>query len=176
VKRFGGFKTSLSLASVVILFLFWLIYIQKPEPGTILPPWVLYLPLSNAFCNALSAAFLIAAVRAVKKGMKDRHERLIYVALFWSALFLVGYITFYSLHGDRKFEGSGGIRAVYFFVLITHILGSIVSLPMILYTLSLSLQKLWPQHRVWARRTFPLWLYVSLTGVLVHVLFSLFST
>ncbi len=170
-----GFQSSLWTAILIVAFLIWLIYIQKPDPNVETPAWVLLLPTWNAVCNALSAVFLLRGVLQVKRGLKEEHKKSIFIALAFSALFLAGYVTFYWLHGDRRFLGTGLIRPFYFFVLVSHILISIISLPAILYTLALGLQKSWINHRKWARWTFPMWLYVNVTGVLIHILFSLFS-
>jgi putative membrane protein len=173
----GSFKASLLGAFTVILFLIWLIYIQKPAADELnSPSWVLFLPTLNAIANALSAVFLVRAVFFIKKGLKEKHKRNIYLAFAFSALFLAGYVTFYTFHADRKFGNEGLLRFFYLGVLLSHILMSILSLPLILYSLSLGLQEKWQKHRAWAKWTFPMWLYVSVTGVLVHILFSIFST
>jgi putative membrane protein len=95
-----------------------------------------------------------------------------FTAFVFSALFLVTYITNHALHGDMKFHGQGGIREVYFPLLISHIGLSVVALPMILITFFLSLSGRFPAHRRLARFTFPIWLYVSVTGVIVYAMLA----
>ena len=125
--------------------------------------------------NALSAVFLVRAVIFIKRGLREPHKKNIFIAVLFSTLFLIGYITFYTFHGDRKFLGDGIIRNFYLILLASHILMSIISLPAILYSLSLGLQSKWELHKRWARKTFPMWFYVNVTGVLIHILFSIFS-
>jgi putative membrane protein len=172
---FRSLQASVLAAVAVILFLFWLIYIQKPAPNSEIPAWVQFLPTLNALANALSAVFLVRAVIFIKRGRKEAHRRNIWVAVAFSALFLMGYILFHTYHGDRKFIGESLVRGFYLIVLASHIVMSALSLPAILFTLSLGLQSRWESHRRWARWTFPAWLYVNVTGVLVHILFSVFS-
>jgi putative membrane protein len=95
-----------------------------------------------------------------------------FTAFVFSSLFLVTYITNHALHGDMKFQGHGGIREVYFPLLISHIGLSVVALPMILITFFLSLSGRFPAHRRLARFTFPVWLYVSVTGVIVYAMLA----
>jgi len=95
-----------------------------------------------------------------------------FIAFIFSTLFLVTYITNHALHGDMHFQGQGIIRAVYFPLLISHIGLSVVALPMILITFFLSLTGRFPAHRRLARFTFPIWLYVSVTGVVVYMMLA----
>jgi putative membrane protein len=97
-------------------------------------------------------------------------------ALLFSALFLISYIVYHTFHGDSKFLGEGWIRPVYFFVLISHIALSGICLPMILVTVSLSLLKHFPIHKRWARWTFPIWAYVSVTGVAIYLMLKVFGS
>ena len=106
----------------------------------------------------------------IRRGNRAVHKRLMLGATASSSCFLVGYITYHYFHGDTKFPGQGWIRPVYFSILISHIGLSIVSLPLIFATLWYSLTGQFRAHRGVARWTFPLWLYVSVTGVLVFVL------
>jgi len=82
-------------------------------------------------------------------------------------MFLIGYLTHHSVSGDTRFSGEGFIRPVYFFILITHIVMAAVALPLILNTLSFAALRRWSAHRRFARWTYPIWIYVSVTGVLV---------
>ena len=91
-------------------------------------------------------------------------------ALLASALFLVSYITYHAVHGDTRFMGHGAVRPIYFFILVSHILLSGVALPLVFLSLFFSLSGRFPRHKKIARYTFPVWLYVSVTGVLVFSL------
>jgi putative membrane protein len=131
------------------------------------PAWVSWLPALNAFLNATSAVFLVLAYFAVKRRDVALHARRMLVALGSSSLFLVSYIAYHSIHGDTKFLGQGLIRPVYFFILISHITLSAVVLPLIFSSFFFSLSGRFRQHKKVSRFTMPLWLYVSVTGVLV---------
>ncbi len=157
----------LALSAAVAAFLIWLIYFKEK---LVTPGWASNLPLSNAIFNSVSAICLSLGYINIRRGNRAVHKRLMLGATASSACFLVGYITYHYFHGDTKFPGQGWIRPVYFSILISHIGLSIVSLPLIFATLWYSLTGQFRAHRGVARWTFPLWLYVSVTGVLVFVL------
>lgn len=92
-----------------------------------------------------------------------------------SALFLVSYIVYHSVHGDTKFAGQGLVRPLYFFILISHVLLSAMALPLIFFSLFFSLSSRFPKHKAVARYTLPVWLYVSVTGVLVFALLRAYA-
>lgn len=153
-------------------FLFWLIYLRKGGgDGQTLA----FLPAVNASLNATTAAFLLRGWFAIKAGNQRLHAFCMKSAFIVSALFLVCYIIYHSAHGDTPFPGTGFIRPIYFFILISHILLSMAVLPMILGTFFHALTRQFPTHRKWARITLPIWLYVSLTGVLVFFLLKAYS-
>ncbi len=162
---------SLTLSVVALGFLFWLIY---GNPGSTAYD-VAFLAPVNACLNAASALCLFLGFAAIRSGRVTRHRNLMLAALALSALFLVSYIIYHTFHGDSKFLGQGAIRPFYFAILISHIILSVLALPMILVTVGLSLTKRFKIHRKWARWTFPLWAYVSVTGVLVFVLLKVFG-
>jgi putative membrane protein len=157
------------LFSVLALgFLFWLIYLkQGVAPGTEVNPIFAYLPAVNASLNSLTAAFLVRGWFAIRAGRRELHAFCMKTAFIVSALFLGCYVLYHSVHGDTPFPGQGAVRPVYFFILISHILLSMAVLPMILGTFYFALTSRFETHRKWARFTLPVWLYVSLTGVLV---------
>jgi len=157
---------SLAIASGLI----WLIYFKGAAAG---PEWVSALPAVNALLNSSSAICLIAGYRRIRRNDRAAHRRAMLSAAGFSTLFLASYVTYHYFHGDTRFLGQGWIRPVYFFVLISHIGLSIVALPLILATLYLSLSGRFPVHRRVARWTFPIWLYVSITGVLVFLILNL---
>lgn len=162
---------SLGLSVLAIGFLFWLIYGNEGSQSFDAS----FLAPVNACLNAASALCLFAGFGAIRKQAIERHRNFMLAALTFSALFLVSYIVYHTFHGDSKFLGEGPIRAVYFFVLISHILLSMVALPLILVTVALSLTRRFSIHKKWARWTFPIWAYVSVTGVLVFALLKMFG-
>ena len=173
--------TSLRRATFVILaasaaalgLLFAVIY--GHGRATAVPGWVSWLPALNAFLNGTSAVFLVLAYRAIRRRDVERHARRILVSVAASALFLVSYIVYHSVHGDTKFGGHGLIRPVYFFILVSHVLLSMVALPLIFFSLFFSLSARYPKHKAIARYTLPVWLYVSVTGVLVFALLRAYA-
>lgn len=130
----------------------------------------------NAIINSLVSILLVAAVVAVKKKNFILHRNCMYGAILLSVLFLISYIAHHLLAGDTRFGGTGTIRYVYFFILITHIILAAVILPFILFTAYRALTAEFEKHKKMARYTFPLWLYVSLSGVAVYLLISPYYT
>lgn len=130
-------------------------------------PWV------NAGLNAAAAVWLLVGYRAVRRGAVDVHRRSMLAALGFSAAFLVSYVTYHAFHGDTPFEGDPVVRAVYLVVLASHVVCSVVALPLVLTTVWAALSGRVPVHRRLARVTFPIWLYVSVTGVLVVAILRL---
>jgi putative membrane protein len=128
------------------------------------------LPALNACLNATSALFLLLAYRAIRRREIDRHRRRMLAAAITSAVFLVSYLTYHARVGSVHFTGQGPVRTVYFAILITHTILAIAVLPLVLRTLYLGLRRRDGQHRRIARWTFPIWLYVSVTGVVVYVM------
>ncbi len=126
----------------------------------------------NAVINSLVSILLIAGLWAVKSQKFELHKRIMLSAIILSVLFLVSYICHHLLAGDTKFGGQGSIRLIYFFILITHIILAAVILPFILFTSYRAMVGEWPAHRKIARLTWPIWLYVSVTGVVVYLMIS----
>lgn len=159
----------ITLVSASILgFLLWLIYLRPPSTGS--PPWIHAVPAAGAVFNALSASCLVAAVAAIRRSHLRFHVGFVLGALSCSALFLAAYILHHAYHGDTRFAGEGGIRTLYFLILISHVLLSTGVLPLIFATLFLALTGRFPRHRRLARLTVPVWLYVSVTGIAVFLL------
>lgn len=154
------------VSAAASLFLCWLVYYHEPTDaaGTRL----IFLPALNAVLNALSATALVIGFRYVRGGRVAAHRAAMFTAFIFSSVFLVTYIVNHALHGDMRFHGQGAIRPAYFALLISHIGLSVIALPMILITFFLSLTGRFPAHRRLARFTFPIWLYVSVTGVVVY--------
>ena len=131
-----------------------------------------FLPPIYATLNGLTAILLTMAVIAIKNGNRAWHERLIKVCIAFSTAFLVLYIAYHITSEETHFGGIGPVRYVYFFILITHILLSIVVIPFVLFTFSRALSGNFERHRRLAKFTFPLWLYVAVTGVIVYLMIS----
>jgi putative membrane protein len=163
----------LAISIAVLAFLFWLIYF-KPAAVTS-PGFVNHLGAVNASLNALSAVLLCAGLMAVKARRYERHMKLMFAALGSSALFLVSYVVYHTFHGDTKFLATGIVRPVYFFVLISHIVLSAVAVPLILTSFYLALAGRMSAHKRVSKFTFPIWLYVSVTGVLIFAMLKAFN-
>jgi putative membrane protein len=158
---------SSGIGVVACALLLWLLY-GRGEVGAESSEF-LWLPAWNAACNAASACCLLAGFRAIRARAVSTHMRWMLAALAFSALFLVGYVTHHALHGDTRFLGTGVVRTLYFSVLASHVVLSAAALPLILATVWFAATARWATHRRVARFTLPLWLYVSVTGVLVYV-------
>lgn len=128
------------------------------------------LPSLNAALNGTSAVLLLLGWRAIRAGRRELHRRLMMGACASSTLFLAGYLTRIALTGTHRFPGGGALRAAYLAVLASHTLLAALTLPLVLRTLQLSLTARFPEHRRIARITFPVWMYVSLTGIAVYVM------
>jgi putative membrane protein len=128
------------------------------------------LPALNATLNAIAAVLLVIGYVEIRRGRVRQHRRAMLGAFAVSALFLASYLTYHANAGSRPFPGSGPIRAVYFAILITHIVLAAAILPLAIVTLSLGLRARFDRHVPLARWTLPIWLYVSITGVLVYLM------
>jgi len=160
----------IAVSVVASLFLAWLVYYHPPTDVT--GTHLLFLPALNAVLNGLSAVALCFGYRFIRRGLVPAHRAAMFTAFVFSSVFLVTYIVNHALHGDMLFQGQGGIRYVYFPLLISHIFLSVVALPMILTTFFFSLSGRFPAHKRLARYTFPIWLYVSVTGVIVYAMLA----
>lgn len=129
-----------------------------------------YFPAVNASLNALSGVFLVAGYVAMRQRRLDRHRRLMLTACATSILFLASYVTYHYLRGGvvTRFGGSGAIRSLYLFILTSHTILAMVVVPLAIITVWNGLRSRVAQHRRVARWTFPIWMYVSVTGVLVY--------
>ncbi|HXZ79931.1 MAG TPA: DUF420 domain-containing protein [Terriglobales bacterium] len=133
-------------------------------------------PLINAILNGTSAALIIAGVSLIKKGRIAAHRACMLSAFAASTLFLASYLYYHYHVGSVRFQGHGWSRPLYFTILISHTILAVVIVPMVLITLSRALRELFERHRAIARWTYPLWLYVSVTGVIIYVmLYHLFA-
>ena len=128
------------------------------------------LPAVNACLNAASAILLLAGRRKARAGKRIAHKRLMISAFAVSSLFLVSYITYHAFHGTTRFPGSGFIRPVYFAILGSHTLLAAAVVPLVLISLARGLKDRIPAHRNIARIAYPVWLYVSVTGVIIYIM------
>jgi putative membrane protein len=128
----------------------------------------------NAFINSIVAFLLLVGLMAAMQGKYRLHKKVMSTAIILSALFLISYICHHLLSGSTKYGGTGALVYVYYFILITHIFLAAVILPFILFTSYRALVAEWPAHRRLAKITWPIWFYVSVTGVVVYWLISPF--
>jgi putative membrane protein len=133
-------------------------------------PDLSFMPAVNAVCNALSALCLIAGYVAIRKRAVHAHRLCMVSAFILSAVFLVGYLAYHFVHGDTRFTGTGPIRVAYFFILITHVILSITVVPLALTSFYLAFTRAFGRHRRLNRVFLPIWLYVSVTGVVIFFL------
>ncbi len=131
-----------------------------------------FLPPIYASINALTALLLIIALIAIRSGKRELHERIMKTCIGLSAVFLMLYVVYHITSESTPYGGEGTIRYVYFFVLITHILLSIGVIPLVLFTFVRALTRDYVRHRKLARITFPVWLYVAVSGVIVYLMIS----
>jgi putative membrane protein len=127
---------------------------------------------ANAIINSVVSLLLVIGLITVKRRQYALHRKTMIAAIILSSLFLVSYICHHLFTGDTKYGGTGSIRYFYFFILITHIILAGIILPFILYTAYRGLTAEWPAHRKLAKITWPVWLYVSITGVIVYLMIS----
>ena len=131
-----------------------------------------FLPPIYASINGLTAILLIIAVWAIRNKHRQLHENLMKTCIGLSASFLLMYVLYHITSDSTAYEGEGLIRYIYYFILITHILLSIAVIPMVLFTLSRALTGNFEKHKALAKFTFPVWLYVAVTGVVVYLMIS----
>ncbi|MDR6844137.1 DUF420 domain-containing protein [Flavobacterium granuli] len=131
-----------------------------------------FLPPIYATVNGITAVLLVAAVLAIKNGNRKRHELLMKLAIGCSVAFLVMYVAYHMTADSTKYGGEGIMKYVYFFILITHIFLSIAVIPLVLITYVRALAAKFDKHKKIAKITFPIWLYVAVTGVIVYLMIS----
>jgi putative membrane protein len=155
-----------AISLAVVTLVAYLLLGHRREAGV--SPLVAALPLLNACLNATSAALLSAGYLLIRRRRVAAHRACMVSALVASTLFLVSYVTYHSFAGSRPFGGQGWVRAVYFPLLVSHIVLAAVIVPLALTTAYRALSGSFARHVRIARFTLPLWLYVSVTGVLVY--------
>lgn len=163
----------LAVSAAALLFLVWLIYFKAPAATEV--AWVTNLSAVNAALNSLSTVFLLLGFREIRARNFAKHMRFMISAFITSALFLVSYIVYHHFVGDTPFTGQGFIRPVYFFILISHIVLSIFVVPLVLSSFFFAFSGNFATHRKISTWTFPIWLYVSVTGVMVFFMLKIFG-
>ena len=156
----------LALSAAATGFLLWLLYVHHAPAE--FRHRLLFLPALNALLNGLSAVSLVIGFRYILAGQVVRHRAAMMTAFAFSSIFLVSYIVNHAVHGDTRYPGHSPLRTFYLTLLASHVLLSVVALPMVLITFFFSLSGRFRLHRNIARYTFPVWLYVSVTGVIVY--------
>ncbi len=164
-KKYNKWIVVLSIAIPLVVAVLFGVKIPNAEPLTFLPP--IY-----ASINACTALLLIIAVVAIKNGNRKRHENLMKIAIGCSVAFLVMYVAYHMTSNSTSFGGEGIIKYVYYFILITHIILSIIIIPFVLITYVRAITNDFDRHKKIAKITFPLWLYVAVSGVIVYLMIS----
>ena len=157
--------SSITLVLVILSIVLKDYKVENPEK-------LLILPKLNAIFNGFSFISLLLAYYYIKKNDIKRHVGFIMLSLLLTLLFLLSYLTYHFTVPPTHFGGTGNIKIFYLLVLLTHILLAAVIIPLILITLTYAFEKQNELHKKWAKRTLPLWLYVSFTGVLIYLLNS----
>ncbi|MCS6917038.1 MAG: DUF420 domain-containing protein [Chitinophagales bacterium] len=168
MKGKGAIYLIVAVSVLIPLVVVLLIYL-KPA-GVDLGFDVRLLPALNATLNSLTTVLLIAGYMLIRRGKQRLHQYCMITAVVLSAAFLVSYVIYHWMTEPTPFGGTGWIRPVYYFILITHIVLAAVIVPLVLFTLLRAVQERFDRHRRIARITLPLWLYVTITGVLVYLM------
>lgn len=139
---------------------------------SLIPSWVFFLPRLNAIINGTCSILLLFSLYFIKRKDIATHKKLNILTFILSSLFLVSYIIFHATGIKTTYGGEGAIRTVYYLILITHIILAAVVLPLVLFSFQKGLQMKVEQHKKLVRWTYPIWLYVTLTGVIVYLMIS----
>ena len=151
---------------VVVAILYY--FPKSGEAGA----FVKSIPAFNALLNGATFLVITAALVAIKSGKRILHRNLMASAVLMSVLFLIGYVVYHASVESTKFGGEGDIRYIYFFILITHIILAAALAPLVLLTLFRAIKQDFEKHKKIARWTYPIWLYVSITGIVVYLMIS----
>ena len=164
-RKFNKIIAIISIVVPVVVALLFNVKIPNVASLSFLPP--IY-----ATVNGLTAVLLVIAVWAIKNGNKQLHQRLMTTNIFLSLLFLLMYIAYHMTSDSTAYGGTGMLRYLYYFILISHIILSIVIIPLVLRTYAMAYLNKYEEHRALAKYTFPIWLYVAITGVIVYVMIA----
>ncbi|GEL09917.1 putative membrane protein [Flavobacterium glycines] len=167
--KYNKWIVVLSVAIPLVVALLFGVNLRKlgydVEPLSFLPP--IY-----ATINGITAVILVLAVRAIKNGNRQLHENLMKTAIACSVAFLGMYVAYHMTSDSTKFGGEGVIKYVYYFILVTHIILSVAIIPLVLITYVRALAQVFDKHKKIAKITFPIWLYVAVTGVIVYLMIA----
>ncbi len=164
-RKFNRVITIVSVVIPLVVAILFGVRLPDVEPLSFLPP--IY-----ASINGLTAILLIAAFVAIKNGKRKLHQNIMTTCILLSCMFLVMYVAYHMTSDSTAFGGEGIIRQLYFFILISHIILSIAIIPLVLVTYARAYLQKFESHRKIAKITFPIWLYVAVTGVIVYVMIS----
>ncbi|WP_437371401.1 DUF420 domain-containing protein [Maribacter litoralis] len=164
-KKFNRLIAVVSIIIPIVVAVLFGVKLPNVEPLSFLPP--IY-----AAINGLTAVLLLVAVWAIKNGNEKLHQNLMTTNIVLSLLFLVMYIAYHMTSDSTSYGGAGAIKYVYYFILITHIVLSIALIPLVLRTYAMAYLGKLEDHRALAKYTFPIWLYVAVTGVVVYLMIS----
>ena len=165
VKNYNIWIWVVSILIPVVVAILFMIRIPNVAPLDFLPP--IY-----ASINGLTAIILILAFSAIRKKNISLHEKLMKIAISLSVIFLVMYVAYHMTSDPTPYGGSGVLRPLYFFILISHIILSIGIIPLVLITYVRAISKLFLDHKKIARFTFPIWMYIAVTGVIIYLMIS----
>ena len=164
IKKYNKWIVILSILIPLVVAILFGVKIDAKLP--------VFLPPIYASINAITSILLIVAVWAVKNKKLKLHEKLMKTAIVFSVLFLVLYMAYHMTSNSTKFGGEGSLKIIYFIILISHIILSIIVIPFVLITYVRAITNNIELHKKIAKYTFPLWLYVALSGVVVYILIS----
>lgn len=164
-KRFNRGITIVSVVIPLLVAILFGVKIPNVKPLVFLPP-------VYASINGLTAVLLLVAVWAIKNGKQRLHQMLMSSCIILSALFLLMYVAYHMTSASTAYGGTGFLRVLYYFILISHILFSIAIIPLVLKTYARAYLRTFESHRKLARITFPIWLYVAVTGVIVYLMIA----
>ncbi|HWV73104.1 MAG TPA: DUF420 domain-containing protein [Pseudosphingobacterium sp.] len=158
----------------VSIFVFVVVVLLQSKIITwkVIPDWVFFLPKLNAIINGTCTLLLLTSLYYIKRRDIQTHKKLNIATFILSALFLVSYIIYHSTGNEAKFGGQGFIRPIYFFILITHIILAAVVLPLVLFSFYRGMKMQVEKHKKLVRWSFPIWLYVTITGVIVYLMMA----
>ncbi len=169
------FKLCISISLILFTALLWFIYKFDVTTTQATRNFWAFIPATNAILNLASCLALTGGIIAIKNANKEIHKRFMLAAFFFSTLFLANYLAYHAIFPDQLFLGKGWIRPIYFSILITHILATFFGLPFILGTFTYAFLKRFDSHKKLARLTWPIWMYISITGVLIYVILNAYS-
>lgn len=161
----GSLSVIIPIAVAVLLF----------KPSSLIEfqgKWVYMLPHLNGVINSATSIFLVIGVIYIKKGNQKMHQLFMTISFILGSIFLVSYVTYHASVEATSFGGEGVIRYIYFTLLITHILLAIVVVPFVLFAVYFAWSKNFEKHKKTVKYTFPIWLYVSVTGVIIYLMIS----